>query len=128
MRIEHVALNIHKPAEVVAWLCKNLGMRILRQFGEPPDAFFVADSEGHTVLEIYENPRAEIPDYAAMKAQTLHVAFLADDVAAVRKRLVAAGATPEGDVVKTPDGDELAMVRGPGGLAIQLMKRSNPLV
>jgi catechol 2,3-dioxygenase-like lactoylglutathione lyase family enzyme len=128
MRIEHLALNIRKPAEVVAWLCENLGMRILRESGEPPNAFFVIDSEGHTVLEIYENPRGEIPDYAGMNPLTLHLAFQVDDVTGVRERLLAAGATPEGDVVKTPEGDELAMVRGPSGLPIQLMKRGNPII
>lgn len=128
MRIEHLALNIRNPAGVVEWLCENLGMRILRQSGDPPNAFFVADSEGHTVLEIYENRRGDIPDYAAMSPFTLHLAFLADDVAAVRTRLLEAGATPEGDVIKTPEGDELAMVRGPEGIAIQLMKRGDPIL
>ncbi len=128
MRIEHLALNVGNPAELVEWLCGNLGMRILRQSGEPPSAFFVADSEGCTVLEIYENPRGAIPDYSAMNPLTLHLAFLADDVAALRENLLAAGAAPEGDVIKTPEGDELAMVRAPGGLAIQLMKRGNPII
>lgn len=50
MRIEHLALNVNNPAELTEWLCDNLDMRILRQFGNPPNAFFVADSEEHTVL------------------------------------------------------------------------------
>ncbi len=128
MRIEHLALNVHHPAELAGWLCEHLGMRILRQSGDPPTAFFVADAGGHTVLELYANPGADIPDYVAMNPMTLHLAFLADDVAAVRERLLTAGAAPEGEVVQTPEGDELAMVRGPSGLAIQLMKRKDPMV
>ena len=116
MRIEHLALNVNNPAELTEWLCDNLDMRILRQFGNPPNAFFVADSEEHTVLEISMNPL------------TLPRAFVADDVAGARERLLAAGATSVSDAVKTPGGDELAMVRAPGGLAIQLMKRATPFV
>ena len=128
MRIEHLALNVNNPAELTEWLCDNLDMRILRQFGNPPNAFFVADSEEHTVLEIYKNPDGPIPDYAAMNPLTLHLAFVADDVAGARERLLAAGATSVSVAVKTPGGDELAMVRAPGGLAIQLMKRATPFV
>jgi hypothetical protein len=56
------------------------------------------------------------------------LAFLVDDVVAVHERLLAAGATPEGEVTKTAEGDELAIVRGPSGLPIQLMKRSKPIL
>ena len=128
MRIEHLALNIRRPAEVAAWLCENLGMRVMRKIDEPPNTHFIADSEGHTMLEIYENPSVDVPDYASMHPLLLHLAFLVDDVAGVRERLLAAGALPEGDVTKTPEGDELAIVRGPSGLPIQLMKRNEPIL
>lgn len=128
MRVEHLALNAANPAELTGWLCENLGMRVLRQFGDPPNAFFVADSEGHTVLEIYNNPDGPIPDYASMHPATLHLAFVTDDVAGTLERLLAAGAAPEAGVSTTPGGDELAMVRAPGGLAVQLMKRAAPFI
>ncbi len=128
MRIEHLALNVANPAELTRWLCDNLGMGILRQFGDPPNAFFVADSGEHTVLEIYSNPDGPIPDYATMNPLTLHLAFVVDDVAGVRERLLAAGASSVSEALRTPGGDELAMVRAPGGLAIQLMKRATPFV
>ena len=95
MRVEHLALNAANPAELTGWLCENLGMRVLRQFGDPPNAFFVADSEGHTVLEIYNNPDGPIPDYASMHPATLHLAFVTDDVAGTLERLLAAGRRPK---------------------------------
>jgi hypothetical protein len=44
-----------------------------------------------------------------------------------RERLVAAGATPVGEVVVTPAGDPFAMLRDPWGLARQLARRARPL-
>ena len=42
--------------------------------------------------------------------------------------MIAAGATPAGEVTTSPVGDQLAMLRDPWGLAIQLVKRSRPMV
>jgi glyoxylase I family protein len=58
----------------------------------------------------------------------LHIAFWADDVAATRARLLTAGATPEGEVVLTPAGDTVAMLRDPWGLAIQFVHRGSPMI
>ena len=50
-----------------------------------------------------------------------------DDVAAARRTLLAAGATPVGEITVTPDGDELAMLRDPWGFAVQLARRGTPM-
>ena len=128
MRIEHVALNVGEPTKLAQWLVDNLGMRVVRKFDVETDTQFVADSAGATVIELYHNKLAPVPDYASMDPLELHVAFTVDDVGAVRDRLIGADATAEGEIVVTPDGDELAMVREPGGLAIQLMKRAEPML
>jgi len=54
-----------------------------------------------------------------------HVAFMVD---AVRRKLIAAGATPVGEVTTTPAGDKLAMLRDPWGLAIQFLRRADPML
>jgi glyoxylase I family protein len=79
------------------------------------------------VLELYRQTKAPVPDYFAMDPMVLHVAFVVNDVAAERSRLIAAGAHAVGDVAVTESGDQLAMLRDPWGLAIQLVKRSSPL-
>jgi glyoxylase I family protein len=58
----------------------------------------------------------------------LHLAFRANDVAAERARLIAAGATPVGDVMTNETGDTVAMLRDPWGLAVQLVKRIDPMI
>ena len=57
-----------------------------------------------------------------------HVAFWADDVAATRRRLMAAGATSETDVQANAAGDELAMLRDPWGLGLQLVRRKDAMI
>ena len=79
------------------------------------------------MLEVYFNPSEPVPDYAAMNPALLHVAFVCDDVPGTVRRLAAAGAT----LVRRPEmlgEDELAMLRDPWGLAIQLAKRKQAMV
>jgi catechol 2,3-dioxygenase-like lactoylglutathione lyase family enzyme len=127
MKLEHVALQVADPAGVAHWYEEHVGMRVVRTGDAPGHARFLADDAGASVLEIYAGaPPA--PDYAAMDPSLLHVAFAAADVEATRTRLIAAGATPVGDVVVTPAGDRFAMLRDPWGLALQLAFRARPLV
>ena len=127
MKIEHIALSVSDPAAVARWYSDHLGMRVVRSGGAPCHTHFLADSAGSTVLEI-QTGVLPAPDYAALDPNLLHVALAADDVAATRRRLLAAGATAVGEPTTTSGGDELAMLRDPWGLAIQLVRRSRPLV
>ncbi|MBN2023905.1 MAG: VOC family protein [Pirellulales bacterium] len=125
MNIEHIALNVAEPGGMAKWYCEHLGMRVALENGA---AWFVADGSGKVVLELYCNPPDAVPDYEAMNPLVLHVAFASADVAADRARLVAAGATPEGDIRQTPAGDTFCMVRDPWGLTVQLVRRVRPFV
>ena len=128
MKIEHVAFNISEPVKAAQWYAEHLDMQIVRASTESPYAHFLADSAGCGVLEFYHDPRGEVPDYQALSPYTLHIAFMADDLEATRARLVAAGATAEGVTLTTPSGDQLAFVRDPWGVTLQLAKRVKPLV
>ncbi len=127
MKLEHVALLVADPAAMARWYEEHLGMRVVRSHDTPTPARFVADAQGQSVLEIYSGS-LPLPDYAAMDPGLLHVAFASQDVAKDRARLIAAGATPVGEGTTTPSGDEFAMLRDPWGLALQLARRSTPLV
>lgn len=128
MNVEHIALQVKDPVAVVEWYGKHLGFRVVRNVGGPAQTFFLADSAGHVVLEVYSNPTVPVPDYASMHPLLLHVAFQADDVAACEKRLLMAGATSFSGVETLPSGDVLAMLRDPFGLAIQLACRKHTLL
>jgi catechol 2,3-dioxygenase-like lactoylglutathione lyase family enzyme len=128
MNIEHVALNVSDPVGMADWYTRHLGMRIVRSVSEPPHTRFLADQSGRVVVEIYHQTKAAVPDYFALDPMVLHLAFSAADVHGVRERLLAAGARSAGEVTTTPAGDELAMLRDPWGVSIQLVKRAQPLL
>ncbi len=128
MRIEHFALQVAEPIAMADWYVKHLGFSIARSSGEPAHARFLKDSTGVVMIEIYRNPKAAIPDYNAMNPLLLHLAFISNDLAAERDRLVKAGARIVDDLSTTPGGDELIMLRDPWGIAIQFVKRAVPML
>ncbi len=128
VRLEHVALNVADPAKMAQWYVDNLGMKVMREGPPPVNMRFIADSDGNMMLELYHNPPDAVPNYASMDPLLLHVAFMVEDVEAVRQKLIAAGATPVDEVTVTPAGDKLAMLRDPWGLAIQFVRRADPML
>lgn len=127
MKIEHVALQVGDPAAMAGWYVEHLGCSVARAGGAPAFIHFLRDSAGTSMLELYRNPRVAVPDYASMDPMLVHVAFVSADPAADRDRLVAAGATIADDIVRSPAGDELVMLRDPWGVAVQLVRRAQPM-
>lgn len=127
MRIEHFAFNVNDPVAVAAWYCEHLGFSVKRKFDRAPHTHFLADSSGKVMIEIYNNPPGEVPDYPAMNPLTLHLAFVSADPDADAGRLAAAGARLV-DEVRLQDGSVLLMMKDPWGFAIQLCKRGEPMV
>ena len=128
MKIEHTAYQVADPVSVARWYIKNLGMTLKRSQSEPPFMHFVADDGNTVMLEFYNNATIEVPNYHELHPFVFHLAFTTDDVRGTRARLIAAGATPEGEVTVSPAGDELAMLRDPWGLPLQILKRKAPMI
>ncbi len=128
MNIEHVALQVPDPVAMADWYVQHLGCSIKRSAGEPSFVRFLMDGSGAAMVELYHNPSVAVPEYRAMDPMMLHVAFVSADPTADRDRLVAAGATVEDPYTQTPAGDELVMLRDPWGVALQLVKRTNPML
>jgi catechol 2,3-dioxygenase-like lactoylglutathione lyase family enzyme len=128
MEIEHVAINVEKPNEMVQWYVTHLGMRIARAHHDANQTHFVADSANRVVIEVYNNPLSPMPDYRGMNPLMFHIAFATGDIAGERERLIAAGAAPEGSINTTPAGDQLAFLRDPWGVPLQLVQRAKPLL
>ena len=126
MNIEHFALNVPEPAAMAAWYAENLGMRIVMASTTAPYMHFIADDVG-SMIEIYNNPAAPMPDYPNMSPFNFHTAFTATDIEADRDRVVAAGATA-GEITSTPRGDRLLFLRDPWQIPFQFVQRSSPLI
>jgi glyoxylase I family protein len=125
MKFEHFALNVPDAKKVAAWYVKNLGLRVAITRDDAPFTSFLADDSGRVILEVYSNTAAAYPDFRVSHPLCFHVAFIAEDPAAVRSSLIAAGATAEYED-KLPDGSFLIMVRDPWGIPLQLVKRAKP--
>ncbi len=128
MNLEHIAFNVPDATAMAKWYAENLGMKIVSSMDKAPFIHFLADDSG-SMIEIYSNANAEMPDYSAIPALTLHIAYTAKDILAKREELAAAGATIEGELNNTTfPGTELQFLRDPWGICVQLVKREKQLV
>jgi glyoxylase I family protein len=127
MKLEHVAINVPDPAGQAEWFANHLGMRIVIANSNPPYMHFVADEAG-SMLELYNNPTAPMPDYANTDPFNLHFAFASDNIEADRDRMVAAGATLIGEITTNAVGDKLLFLRTPWSVPFQFVQRQKPLI
>ena len=128
MKIEHFAYQVEDPAGVADWYGRHLGFAVKRSSDEPVPVRFLADESGQVMIEIYNNPAVRAPDYASMDPLLLHLAFVCENVPETCERLEAAGALRISGPDHLENGDQLAMLRDPWGLAIQLCYRGEPMI
>ena len=125
MKFEHFALNVADPRTMAAWYAAHLGFQILKANTTGSLAHFLGDDTGRVFFEIYHNPAAPVPDYAAQPPLVFHFAFASTDAKAARATLVTAGATLLTEETLA-DGSVLVMLRDPWGVALQLCQRAVP--
>jgi len=128
VKIEHAAYQVEDPVKLAGWYVEHLGMTVKRAQTVSPFGCFLSDDGDTVMLEFYCNPQVPVPDYHSIDPLVLHIAFRTADVAATRRRLMQAGATAVGDVQVSPVGDQLAMLRDPWGMAVQLVSRAEPMI
>ena len=127
-RLEHIAFNVKDPVAVAKWYCEHLGMKIVRKSPPPGNTHFIGDSAGNMMCELYNNPNIPVLDFASISHMAMHLAFMTDDVKAMRDSLLIAGAKLVEDITTIPSGDQILMMRDPWGLAIQFVKRISPML
>lgn len=128
MKIEHFAFQVDSPAEVADWYCQQFGFTVKRAIDGAAPVRFLADASGQVMIEIYNNPAVETPNYREMHPLLLHLAFVCDRVEGKTAELLAAGAELFAGPELLASGDELAMLRDPWGFAIQLCAREKPML
>lgn len=125
MNLEHVAINVPEPAKMAAWWCERFGMTTVLANKDAPFIHFISDGQG-SMLELYYNTDAPIPNYDDIHPQTLHIAFVTDQIESERQRLIDEGANPVGEI-SVLGTNLLAFFRDPWGVPFQLVQRQNPL-
>ncbi|HAC16337.1 MAG TPA: glyoxalase/bleomycin resistance/dioxygenase family protein [Bacteroidetes bacterium] len=127
MKIEHFAFNVKDPISMSKWYSEHLGLKTVKQVNEDPFTTFMADNSGRVMIEFYNNPADNVPRYGEMHPLLLHLAFVSEDPASDKKRLLEAGATLVSED-KFEDGTHLLMLRDPWGFSIQFCKRGTPML
>lgn len=127
MKIEHIALNVKHPQAVSDWYEKNLGLKVVKKMANAPFMTFLADDSGKVMIELYQNAKAPVLEYAKLDPLMLHLAFVSENPEEEKQRLVEAGAELVSDDT-LEDGTRLLMLRDPWGLAIQFCKRAKPML
>jgi glyoxylase I family protein len=125
MKFEHFALNVPDVLAHARWWTEHVGFRIVWRKEEAPFTHFLGDDTGRVVLELYSNPAVPRWPLAELPALSFHVAVVAADARAERRRLETAGATFQSEDV-FPDGTCLVMLRDPWGVSLQLCQRARP--
>ena len=128
IRPEHFALNVADPQSMTNWYCENLDMKANRKSTPPTYTNFVADAGNNMMFELYNNSGYPVLDMSKINHLSLHIAFVVDDVRAIRNGLIAAGATLADDITVSASGDEILMLRNPWGVPLQFIKRAKPML
>jgi glyoxylase I family protein len=125
---EHYALNVDDSRAKAKWFVENLGMTIVREGKAPSYGMFIADSARNLMMELYHDVKYPVVSFAGVDYMATHLAFAVTDVAAVKAKLVAAGASVAEEMKQLPSGDTVLMLRDPWGEPIQIVKRVQPML
>ena len=125
MRFEHVAINVPDSKAMADWYVEHCGLQVVIEVEGPPHTRFLADQQGNTCIEIYQNTDAPIPDYHQQHHLVYHHAFAVEDLNATKNALIEAGASFVEDI-ELPNGTRLLMLKDPWGIPLQLVNRVNP--
>jgi uncharacterized glyoxalase superfamily protein PhnB len=128
IRFEHLALNVLDPVKVAKWYEENLGLKIVRQGGELTYTTFISDQGGNMMFEFFYNKDYPVQDFSKWDCTSIHMAFICEDVKAIKEKLMSNGATVGIDYKKTDSGDEVLTLRDPWGFPIQFVKRVNKML
>jgi glyoxylase I family protein len=127
MEFEHFGLNVPDAKAMAEWYVKNLNMKIVRALPKSNQTHFLADEKDRLMMEIYTNPASAIPDHSTEHPLRFHFAFAVSEPAALKEKLVSAGASVV-EELRFDDGSHLIMMRDPWGVPLQLCKRAKPMV
>ena len=128
IRPEHFALNVADPQSMTNWYCENLGMKVHRKGTPPTYTNFIADAAHNMMFELFINSAYPLLDMSKINPLSIHIAFVVEDVRAIRNGLIAAGATIVDDMTVSASGDEILMLRNPWGIPLQIIKRAKPML
>ena len=127
-RFEHFAMNQKDARAKAKWFVDNMGLKIMRQAGEPNYGTFVADQGENMMFELFQFPEYPVIDFSKIDPMSIHIAFTVNNIEAAKEKLLKGGATVYQDINTIPSGDKILIMRDPQGLPLQLIERANPML
>ncbi len=128
MKLEHIGFNVTDSAAMADWYMAHLGLKLARRNDSFPHERFLVDDSGISVIELFSRTDLPTIDFSVFDPFVFHIAFTAVDIDAEKQRLIAAGGVQDGDLIVSPIGDLLQIVRCPWGFPIQLVTRATPIL
>jgi len=125
----HTGISVYDMEESLAWYKENLGFTVVKDMGFVPPLkakiVFIANAGYEIELFEYEEPKKMpedrlVPNTDLQTVGTKHVAFLVDDMAALRADLVANNVDIAHEV--TMDGESVIFIRDCNGVLIELIQ------
>jgi glyoxylase I family protein len=122
-RIEHFAIYATETTSLKDFYVESFGLRVIVQNQDTPPGYFLSD-EGGMALEIIGRPRGES---ALNQRWTCHLAFVVEDVAAIRAALERRGIVFETETAVHTSTMQTAFFNDPEGNRCQIVWREPPL-
>jgi glyoxylase I family protein len=127
-RPEHIAINLDDSPAKAKWYSLNLGMKYLREGKAPNYSMFIADINDNFTFELYQQKSYPVIKFDTVHPSSIHLAFMTDNIEALKDKLVKAGAKVFQDIMETPAKDRILMLRDPWGQPIQFVKRAKNML
>lgn len=126
----HTGISVYNMEQSVAWYEKNLGFRVVKDSGFVPPLkakIVFMEKNGYEIeLFEYEHPiplpeERKMPNYDLRTVGTKHVAFLTDNMTALRSRFLENGVDIALEV--RMDGEAVMFIRDCNGVLIEFIEQ-----
>ena len=126
--IEHIAFNVLDSPAKSKWYVDNLNMVIMREGKAPSFGMFVADENKKVMFEFYQHKDSPVINFNDITHSSLHVAFVVQDIKALKEKLLMNEAKLVNDIYQTPSGDYVMNFKDSTGLPLQFVNRVKPML
>lgn len=121
--INHLRVNVADKDATARWYVDTLELEIIPSSN--PDVVCVADKDHYFYLEFSSIPGIRTT-YSDIHLDAFHIAFEGGkNIEEIGERMLANGATQEGEIFRNLIGDYVLNSRDPNGLSVQLIRRIN---
>ncbi len=126
--IEHIAFNVFDSPAKSKWYVDNLNMTIMREGKAPSFGMFVADENKNVMFEFYQHKDSPVINFNDITHSSLHIAFVVQDIKALKEKLLKNEAELVNDIYQTPSGDYVMNFKDTSGLPLQFVSRVKPML